>query len=76
MNDRTDTIKNPGSVSPDELAELIDRLMAEGSGHVNIDSSTDESDALRVETVKSTDCTGKQGACCQPTEDEIDPDED
>lgn len=58
----------PGS-SPAELADLIDELMARGSGHVNIISAENIGE-LTVETVRSTDCgTGAaRGACCQPTE--------
>ena len=52
---------------PAELADLIDQLMAQGSGHVNIESN-ENGEGLRVATVKSTDCSGKKGACCQPTE--------
>ena len=58
---------------PSELADLIDQLMAGGSGHVNIESN-ENGEGLRVATVKSTDCTGKKGACCQPTE--LDEDEE
>ena len=58
---------------PAELADLIDQLMAQGSGHVNIESNAN-GDGLRVATVKSTDCSGKKGACCQPTE--LDPEDD
>lgn len=60
--------------NPEELADLIDSLMSEGTGHVNI-FSNDDSDGLNVETIKSTDC-GIKGACCQPTEDAIDEDKD
>jgi hypothetical protein len=56
--------------SPEELADLIDQLMSQGSGHVNIVS--DEGSELKVDTVKSTDICGKKGACCQPTENAID----
>ncbi len=59
--------------SPEELAELIDKLMAQGNGHVNIDI-IDGGNGLRVDTVNSRDC-GKKGACMQPTELETD-DED
>ena len=58
---------------PAELADLIDQLMSQGSGHVNIDSQENEK-GLRVATIKSTDCSGKKGACCQPTE--LDPEDD
>lgn len=59
---------SPGG-SPAELADLIDELMAQGSGHVNI-IYKDDAGELTVDTVKSTDCgTGAaKGACCQPTE--------
>ena len=60
---------------PDELADLIDQLMAQGSGHVNIVSQED-GNGLKVNTVKSTDVCGTKGACCQPTEDAVDADED
>ena len=60
--------------SPEELADLIDKLMAEGTGHVNVLPSAD-GEELRVETVNSTDC-GVKGACCQPTEDAVDDTED
>ena len=60
--------------SPEELADLIDELMSGGSGHVNITSGDDGE--VSVRTVKSTDCSGKKGACCQPTEDAVDGTED
>lgn len=60
---------------PDELADLIDQLMAQGSGHVNI-VSQENGNGLKVNTVKSTDVCGTKGACCQPTEDAVDADED
>ena len=55
--------------SPAELADLIDQLMSQGSGHVNIVGNGSE---LKVNTVKSTDICGTKGACCQPTENAID----
>ena len=58
--------------SPAELADLIDQLMAQGSGHVNIVGNGSE---LKVATVKSTDICGTKGACCQPTELEPEDDE-
>lgn len=59
--------------SPEELADLIDRLMSQGSGHVNIVGNGTE---LKVDTVKSTDMCGTKGACCQPTENAIDEEEE
>ncbi|WP_303799686.1 hypothetical protein [Ruminococcus flavefaciens] len=60
--------------SPEELADLIDRLMSQGSGHVNIISGENGTE-LKVDTVKSTDMCGTKGACCQPTENAIDEEE-
>ena len=59
---------------PSELADLIDQLMAQGSGHVNI-ASENGGEGLKVNTVKSTDVCGIKGACCQPTELEPEDDE-
>ena len=59
--------------SPEELDDLIDRLMSQGSGHVNIVGNGTE---LKVDTVKSTDMCGTKGACCQPTENAIDEEEE
>ena len=59
--------------APAELADLIDQLMAQGSGHVNIVS--EDGSGLKVDTVKSTDICGTKGACCQPTENAIDEEE-
>ena len=60
---------------PEKLVDLIDQLIAEGTGHVNI-KTQEQGKGLTVETVKSTDCSGTKGACMQPTEDAIDSDED
>ncbi len=56
---------------PEELADLIDKLMEQGSGHVNI-VADGSGQGLKVDTVKSTDCSGRKGACMQPTEDAVD----
>ncbi|MBR6070490.1 MAG: hypothetical protein IKP78_07885 [Ruminococcus sp.] len=66
----TDVISSEGR-TPEELAELIDKLMSQGSGHVNITSDKD-GEGLTVDTVKSTDVCGVKGACCQPTENAVD----
>lgn len=49
-----------------ELVDMLDRLMSEGGGHVNIIAS-DESDEMTVKTYRSSDCGTGQKACCQPT---------
>lgn len=62
---------------PDELDRLvgmIDKLMEQGDGHVSI-TAAEDSDSISVKTYRSNDC-GTKGACCQPTEDAIDGDED
>ena len=58
--------------NPEELADLIDKLMAQGSGHVNIAADTN-GEGMKIDTINSTDC-GAKGACMQPTETSIDPD--
>ncbi len=55
----------------DELVEMIDKLIEDGSGHLTVDIS-DSDGGVRVSTFSTTDCGGKPGACCQPTE--LDPD--
>lgn len=60
-------MNNPDN--PQELAELIDSLMAEGSGHINV-IVNDEKD-MTLNVINSQEYCGK-GACCQPTEDAID----
>lgn len=66
----------------DELVEMIDKLMAEGGGHVNVNSeagSAQGEDTLCVETYRSSDKSMNIGACCEPTadfdHDELDDDE-
>ncbi len=60
--------------NPEELAKLIDSLMAGGSGHVNI-IADNSSDNVTVDVVNSSDFCGNKGACCQPTENAVDDDE-
>ena len=60
-------------IKPDEkndasqLADLIDKLIEQGSGHINI-SCEGEDGGISSDTVKSNDCSCSKGACCQPTE--------
>ncbi len=54
----------------DELAALLDALVASGSQHINLDIG----DETKVRTINSTDCSGKLGACAIPNFDEEDPD--
>ncbi len=55
-----------GNGEPEDLVSVIDKLMADGSGHLNVDLSNLEN-GITFTTVNSTDC-GKLGACAQPTE--------
>ena len=50
----------------DELVEMIDRLMTDGSGSlvINVDEN---GSGIKVSTTGSKDC-GIQGACMQPNE--------
>ena len=70
----TDKTIDPMGQTPEELADLIDRLMAQGSGHINI-LSDENGSGLKIDTVKSTDICGIKGACCQPTENADEEDE-
>ena len=51
----------------DELVEMIDRLMTDGSGSLVIDVD-ENGEGIKVSTCQSGDCTGRQTACCQPNE--------
>ncbi len=64
-----------GSGEPEDLASVIDKLMADGSGHLHVDLN-DMENGITFTTVRSNDC-GTLGACAQPTEllDEDDDDE-
>ncbi len=50
----------------DELAAMIDKLMSEGSGHINV-SAEDIDGEFTVSTGRSLDCGNQQSACCVPT---------
>ncbi len=64
----------PASTDAAELADMIDKLMSGGNGSVNI-TALEQGEGFTVTTVRSRECNGKKGACCQPTELET-PDED
>ena len=71
----TDKKFSPEDERASEIADLIDRLMEGGSGRVNISANSGDG-TISVSTVKSTDCAGTKGACCQPTEEAVDDDYD
>lgn len=62
-----DNKKNPDLNDASELADIIDELMKNGSGHINI-SVNEDGKGIAVKTMKSNDCSGHKGACCQPNE--------
>ncbi len=46
-----------------ELADLLDALVSNGSEHINLEIG----EQTKVQTINSTDCSGKLGACAVPT---------
>lgn len=52
---------NMPETDSDELAALIDTLIASGTQHIDLEIGVE----TRVRTVNSTDCS-KPGACCVP----------
>lgn len=52
---------NTPETSADELAALIDALVASGTQHIDLEIGTE----TRIRTVNSTDCS-KPGACAIP----------
>ncbi len=47
----------------EELAALLDALVEGGSGHINLAVG----ERTTVQTINSTECSGKLGACAVPT---------
>lgn len=46
----------------EELAEMLDELFSAGTQHVNLTIGEE----TKVQTVNSTECNGKPGACAIP----------
>ncbi len=65
----------PNQPNVDALVDMLDHLMQTGSGHVSISADELENE-LKVHTVKSTDCSCNKSACMQPTELEINDEDD
>ncbi len=66
----------PNQPNVDALVDMLDHLMQTGSGHVSITADELQSE-LAVHTVKSTDCScNNKSACMQPTELEINDEDD
>ena len=65
-----------------ELVEMIDKLMAGGEGHINIDAEAllkakregQDDVGMTVQTFRTNDCG--TGACCQPNEKVSDEDDE
>lgn len=53
----------PENMNPDELVALLDALCESGSQHINLNVGEE----TKVQTVNSTDCSGRNGACAIPT---------
>lgn len=72
-------MKNPNHQMPedpdqqaDEIAALLDALVASGSQHINLNIGEE----TKIQTVNSTDCSGTLGACAIPNFEETDEDEE
>lgn len=52
----------------EELVDMIETLMANGSGHLTISEDDLENGGVSVKTYRSMDCSKGNMACCQPTE--------
>ncbi len=52
----------------DELVDMIEKLMEDGSGHLTISQEDLMDDGMCVKTYRSMDCSKGNMACCQPTE--------
>ncbi|WP_295217395.1 hypothetical protein [Ruminococcus sp.] len=52
----------------DELVDMIEKLMEDGSGHLTISEDDLMGDGMSVKTYRSMDCSKGSMACCQPTE--------
>jgi hypothetical protein len=52
----------------DDIVEMIEELMASGTGHLTVTPEDLENGGLKVNTYRSMDCSKGNMACCQPTE--------
>lgn len=56
------------SQQADEIVELLDSLVNSGSQHINLNIGEE----TKIQTVNSTDCSSKLGACAVPNFEEDD----
>ncbi len=52
----------------DELVDMIEKLMEDGSGHLTVSQEDLVGEGMNVKTYRSMDCSKGNMACCQPTE--------
>ena len=65
-------MKPETDLDADDLAALIDELFANGSQHINLEIGKQ----TRVQTVSSTECNPKKGACAVPNFEQNDLEEE
>ena len=51
----------------DDLVKMLDSGMANGVGHVNVDTGAEEESSKNVQTMGCTDCSRTPLACSVPT---------
>lgn len=51
----------------DDLVKMLDSGMANGVGHVNVDTAAEEEASKNVQTMGCTDCSRTPLACSVPT---------
>lgn len=51
----------------DDLVKMLDSGMANGVGHVNVNTATKEKPSMNVQTMGCTDCSRTPLACSVPT---------
>ncbi|MBE5866758.1 MAG: hypothetical protein E7292_11220 [Lachnospiraceae bacterium] len=51
----------------DDLVKMLDSGMANGVGHVNVSTDTEEKQSANVQTMGCTDCSRTPLACSVPT---------
>ena len=51
----------------DDLVKMLDSGVAEGVGHINVDTAVNEKKAKSVQTMGCTDCSRTPLACSVPT---------
>lgn len=58
-------MKNNEEKQAEELAEMLDKLFSSGTQHINLAVGEE----TKIQTVNSTECNGKPGACAIPNAD-------